>query len=83
MILGADVLYEHRLVPLVANVLVRMLAPGGLALIAGPYRVAAEGFRAAVEGLGLRCEDCPLEVESEELGPIRGTVHRVTARSDV
>jgi hypothetical protein len=82
VILGADVLYEHRLVPLVANVLARMLAPGGLALIAGPYRVAAEGFRTAVEGLGLTCEDCPLEVKSEELGPIQGTVQRVTMRSN-
>ena len=55
-----------------------MLSPGGLALVAGPYRVAAEGFPAAVEALGLRCENSPLEVESEELGRVQGTVHRVT-----
>ena len=41
---GADVIYEARLVPLVANVLAAMLAPGGTGLIASPYRVAAEGI---------------------------------------
>jgi predicted nicotinamide N-methyase len=78
VILGADVLYEHRLVPLVASVLEQMLAPGGLALIAGPYRVAAERFTAAIEASGLSCEACPITTESEELGAIEGTLHRVS-----
>ena len=34
IILGADVLYEARLVPLVAGLLARLLAPGGVGLIA-------------------------------------------------
>ena len=64
MILGADVLYERRLVPLVAGLLARMLAPDGIALIADPYRVAAEGFargpasaRAGVRGRAGRGRD--------------------------
>jgi predicted nicotinamide N-methyase len=77
LILGADVLYERRLVPLVANVLHRMLAPGGLALIADPYRSAAEGFRSDVERLGLIGNAEPVSAETAELGPIRGTLHRV------
>lgn len=77
IILGADVLYERRLVPLVANVLAQMLAPGGLALIAGPYRVAAEGFPAAVEPLGMSVATTTLELPRTELGPVRGTVYRV------
>jgi predicted nicotinamide N-methyase len=81
VILGADVLYEHRLVPLVASVLARMLASGGLALIADPYRVAAKRFPAAVEGLGLVCENRPITADSEELGALRGTLHRVTRRA--
>ena len=83
VILGADVLYEHRLVPLVADLLARMLASGGTALIADPYRVAAKRFPAAVEGLGrgLACEDWPITAESEELGALRGTLHRVTRRA--
>jgi predicted nicotinamide N-methyase len=80
LILGADVLYERRLVPLVADVLARMLAPGGVALIAGPYRVATEGFARALEARGLRCDAEPITSRSEEQGPIRGTLHRVHGR---
>jgi 2-polyprenyl-3-methyl-5-hydroxy-6-metoxy-1,4-benzoquinol methylase len=78
VILGADVLYERRLVPLVADLLAAMLAPGGLALIADPYRAAAEGFAAAVSVRGLTCEAVAVSAESAELGPVRGTLHRVT-----
>jgi predicted nicotinamide N-methyase len=78
VILGADVLYERRLVPMVANLLARMLAPGGHALIAGPYRVATEGFARALGARGLRCVAEPVASHSEEQGPIRGTLHRVT-----
>jgi predicted nicotinamide N-methyase len=77
VILGADVLYEHRLVPLVVGVLARMLAPGGLALVADPYRVSAEGFPPAVAAAGLACEHVPVAVDTKELGRVRGTLHRV------
>jgi len=81
VILGADILYEARLVPLVARLLGRMLATGGEALIADPYRVAASGFRGAVEELGLVCRVEAVEAESVELGAIRGTLHRVSRPS--
>jgi predicted nicotinamide N-methyase len=77
VILGADVLYERRLVPLVANLLDRMLTADGYALIAGPLRVATEGFARALNPLGLKCEVEPVVAHSEEQGPIRGTLHRV------
>ncbi len=77
VILGADVLYESRLVPLVAGLLDAMLAPGGLALIAGPYRVPAEGFAPEVAARGLSCEAVAVSAESADLGPVRGTLHRV------
>lgn len=80
VILGADVLYERRLVPLVANLLAASLAPGGLALIADPCRAAAEGFAAAVEALGMSCEAVPVSAGSAELGSVRGTLHRVRQR---
>ncbi|MFO0951050.1 MAG: methyltransferase, partial [Isosphaeraceae bacterium] len=76
-ILGADVLYERPLVPLVAGVLARMLAPGGTALIAGPYRVASEDFPAELARRGLTFESSPVHAESAELGPVRGTLYRV------
>jgi predicted nicotinamide N-methyase len=77
IILGADVLYERRLVPLVASLLHRMLAPDGHALIAGPYRVATAGFARALAQRGLKCADEPVAAISHEQGPIRGTLYRV------
>jgi predicted nicotinamide N-methyase len=77
VILGADVLYERRLVPLVTGLLAQMLAPGGLALIAGPLRTATQGFPDALAAAGLECEAVAVAVEDTELGPVRGTLHRV------
>jgi predicted nicotinamide N-methyase len=82
LILGADVLYERRLVPLVANVLSTMLAPDGLALIADPYRASADGIDAALEPLGLWCDCEDLTANSPELGPIRGTLRRIRFRTN-
>jgi predicted nicotinamide N-methyase len=77
LIFGADVLYERKLVPLVANVLARMLAPGGAAWIADPYRVAAEDFPLALSERGLSCTIEPVVAMTAELGLVRGTLHRV------
>jgi predicted nicotinamide N-methyase len=77
VILGADVLYERRLVPLVANLIVHMLAPDGYALIAGPYRVATAGFARALGARGMKYSDEPVAAHSEEQGAIRGTLYRV------
>lgn len=78
VILGADVTYEKRLVPLVANVLAAMLAPGGLGLISSPYRVADEGFRDAVESLGLTCQAGSATATAEDGRALRGTIYRIT-----
>jgi predicted nicotinamide N-methyase len=78
LILGADVLYEQRLVPLVANLIARMLTTDGYALIAGPYRVATAGFARALAAHGLHHCDEPVAAYSEEQGPIRGTLYRVS-----
>lgn len=68
-IIAADVLYEARLVPLVADVLARLLAPGGEALIATPPRASAESFPAALASAGL--------THRAEAVIQRGTVYRV------
>jgi len=75
-ILGADVLYERRLVPLVVDVLDRMLAPGGEALLTTPYRTAAEDFPDQVAARGFACERVPVRTV-DEAGPRQGTVFRV------
>ncbi len=77
VILGADVIYETRLVPLVTDVLDNLLAPGGLGLIASPYRVAAQRFPAAVAERALICDSGPATARTEE-GMVRGTIYRIT-----
>ena len=77
VILGSDVLYEARLVPLVANLLATMLAPGGLGLIATPFRVSAHGFPDAVASCRLACRAEPATAQSEDGLPIQGTIYRV------
>jgi predicted nicotinamide N-methyase len=77
LILGADVTYERRLVPLVARVIAAMLEPGGLALITDPDRHAAAGFGDELRALGLATEALPVEGDFEGLGHVRGTLHRI------
>jgi predicted nicotinamide N-methyase len=77
-ILGADVLYERRLVPLVAGVIARMLAEGGVALVAGPYRVATEGLDAELDRHGLAARSEPVAATTEMGRAVRGTLHRIS-----
>jgi predicted nicotinamide N-methyase len=76
-ILGADVLYERGLVPLVSRLIHRMLAPGGYALVAGPYRVATEDLGGILAEFGLRSESRPVASVDERGTPVRGTAHRI------
>jgi predicted nicotinamide N-methyase len=77
VILGADVLYERRLVPLVANLLRVMLAPDGYALVAGPYRVATEDLGPCLSAHGLCFEPHPATATDIAGRPVRGTLHRI------
>jgi hypothetical protein len=64
-------------VPLVANVLARMLAPEGEAWVADPYRVAAEDFPRALDERGLSCTIESVQAMTAELGLVCGTLHHV------
>jgi predicted nicotinamide N-methyase len=77
IILGADVLYELRLVTLVAGLLSRLLAPDGMGVIASPYRAAAQGFPAALAEVGLTCEEKSVTSRSPEGQTIEGTIYQV------
>jgi predicted nicotinamide N-methyase len=77
IILGADVLYELRLVPLVAELLSRLLAPDGLGVIASPFRAAAQGFPTALADVGLTCQEHSATARSPEGQPIEGTIYQV------
>lgn len=80
VILGADVLYERRLVPLVVGVLRAMLSPDGVALVSGPYRVATEDLEPALSAAGLRFESSPLSSRDETGRYLKGTLHRIWKR---
>ena len=77
VILGADVLYERRLVPLVARLISRMMAPGGETLVAGPYRVATEDLGPTLAEYGLICEATPLETRDAEGRSVRGMLQHI------
>jgi predicted nicotinamide N-methyase len=77
VILGADILYEKRLVPLVLGVVDRMLSPTGIALVAGPYRVASDDLPTHLQAAGFRHETTPLEATQEDGKRFEGTLHRI------
>jgi len=54
LVLAADVLYEPRYPPMVANAIALTLAPNGVAIVADPGRVAAPMFPAECEERCLR-----------------------------
>lgn len=56
LVLAADVLYERPYGALVAGAIRRLLAPGGVALVADPGRVGAPEFDRAAPELGLVVE---------------------------
>ncbi len=77
VILGADILYEDRLVPLVVGLLERMLDPGGLALVSGPERAPTAAFSPALIAAGFEFETKPIQTIDERGRKIRGTLHRI------
>ena len=80
IILGADVLYESRLVPLVCDLISALLLPGGVALIAGPYRVATEELESCLNSRGLAASAVPIACAAGGLPPSQGTLHRIARR---
>jgi predicted nicotinamide N-methyase len=54
VVVASDVLYERTYGPVVANAIAAALAPGGVAWLADPGRVARDGFVRSLGPLGLR-----------------------------
>jgi predicted nicotinamide N-methyase len=80
IILGADVLYERRLVPLVVNLIKRTLAPGGVALLAGPYRVATDDLEPQLWQNQLTWQAMAMTATNEAGQEERGTLYRIAHR---
>ena len=71
-VVAADVLYEDRYPPLVANVIARTLAPGGVATIADPGRPMVEQFFELLPALGLKVRNT--EMVSYDETPAKQTI---------
>jgi predicted nicotinamide N-methyase len=83
IVLGADVIYELRLVRLVAALLSQILAPDGVGVIASPYRVAAEGFPAALADAGLTSQERVVTTRTPEGQAFEGTIYHVRRASSM
>jgi predicted nicotinamide N-methyase len=81
-VVAADVLYEDRYPPLVANVIARALAPGGVATIADPGRPMVQQFFELLPSLGLRLRDTET-IEYDE-SPAKQTIrlHNIVRSRD-
>ncbi len=78
LVIAADVLYERPYATLVAHAIARTLAPGGVAFVADPGRVAAGAFLEACEDNGLRL--AATEVHPYQDGAIRQAIRLYTLR---
>ena len=78
VILGADLLYEPRMVEPVVGFLTAGLAPGGVALIADPDRISARPFRWAAQQAGLHVEATFARAGEPGGERTKGTVYRIT-----
>ena len=72
VVLASDVLYERPYAALVAGAIAATLAPGGVALVADPGRVAAPDFDREAAAIGLVAE--PVERVPFESGTIRQSI---------
>jgi predicted nicotinamide N-methyase len=81
-VVAADVLYEDRYPPLVANVLARALAPTGVATIADPGRPMVQQFFELLPSLGLRLRNT--ETVSYDEAPAQQTIrlHNIVRSRD-
>ena len=82
VVVASDVLYEMPYAALVAEVLDRTLAPGGVAIIADPGRMALESFVAACRTRGLEPgepEPVPYDFDGQRQTIRVFTIRRVRA----
>jgi predicted nicotinamide N-methyase len=79
LVLAADVLYEARNLPALANLVPAVLASGGEAVFADPRRADAPVFLGLMERRGLENKTEGMEVEQGGRG-VRVLIHRLRRR---
>lgn len=77
LVLASDVLYERRYAPVVAQAVLRSLAPDGVALVADPGRAALEGFLAECVALGARVGEHRTAGHVDGTAKVTITIHEV------
>jgi predicted nicotinamide N-methyase len=77
-VIAADVLYEHQYAPLIAFAILHALAPGGVATIADPGRVAAPAFLESLSAHGLMLMDT--EIRPYDEGAVHQQISLYTVR---
>jgi predicted nicotinamide N-methyase len=78
VLLGADLLYEPRMVEPVAAFIAAVLAPGGVCLLADPDRISARPFRWLCQNAGLTVEAAFARAGEPGGERTRGSVYRIT-----
>ncbi len=81
-VVAADVLYEDRYPPLIANVIARTLAPTGVATIADPGRPMVEAFFDALPALALRLRNTETVAYDEAPAPQSIRLHHIVRSAD-
>ena len=81
-VVAADILYEDRYPPLVANVIARTLAPAGIATIADPGRPMVEQFFELLPSLGLRLRNTDTVSYDEAPAPQTIRLHHIVRLPD-
>ncbi len=77
-VIAADVLYEHHYAPLIVVAILQTLAPGGIATIADPGRVAAPAFLDSLSAHGLTLVNT--EIRPYDEGPVHQRISLYTVR---
>jgi predicted nicotinamide N-methyase len=78
LVIAADVLYERRNVPILAELLPRVTAPGGTVLIADPGRIYAPDFLQEMREAGWMADEAAVRTEPSAIGmESRVRIHRL------
>jgi len=78
VLIGADLLYEQRLLEALIPFIQATLAPDGVCLIADPDRVTARPFHHLTEAAGLTVERTPVSAPDGSGATIFGAIYRIT-----
>jgi predicted nicotinamide N-methyase len=79
-LLAADVLYEARHHPPIAELIVTALRPTGVALICDPNRSVAASFRGALRDRGLTYESIAVSTDQTADRRVEGVIYRIQKR---